>query len=221
MGQPGYIYTAEVLTWNGYEGVKIGMTTRTPIERYREHKASGDFHRFSPMNSWPVPNVRFVERLIKKTMRNASVATAPGFTEVFTPTVNPEIVAECLVHVANGRQDEYQRLEAKYNRLHPTEYQGSPWPNRQQTGNASEIAGSHVLENKSEQSFAWLTVVTATLGCIYALSVVSTAYSILTKHGTSILVGMAWIALAAIPIATCIFIWHYGMNLANDIEGDG
>ena len=221
MGPPGYIYTAEVLTWNGYEGVKIGMTTRTPMERYREHKTSGDFHRFSPMNSWPVPNVRFVERLIKKTMSTASIATAPGFTEVFTPTVNPEIVAECLVHVANGRQDEYQRLQAKYNRLHPAEYLGSPWPNRQQTGQASQIAESPFLQNQKEQGFAWLTAITAIFGFIFAANSLSFAYSALTKHGISIFAGMAWLALAAIPIATCIFIWHYGMKLANDIEGDG
>ena len=106
------------------------MTKRTPAVRYAEHRASGDFKKFEPINAWPVPAVTFVEGWIQDILDKPHVAVAPGFREVYTAIVNPEMVAEMAAHLANDRDDEYQKVMDRYNRLHPTDPTGPPWPNR-------------------------------------------------------------------------------------------
>ena len=54
---PGWIYVANVLTWNGYEGVKTGGTERDVQERIDEHLSSGDFKKFELIETYPVGEV--------------------------------------------------------------------------------------------------------------------------------------------------------------------
>jgi len=216
MGKPGYIYTAKVLTCNGYEGIKIGMTTRTPAQRYKEHRASGDFRKFQPINAWPVPAVGFIESWIQGVLNQASVAIAPGFREVYSPTVSPEIVAEMAAHLANGRDAEYQKVLAKYNKLHPTDPTGPPWPNR-----------PHTVVNATEPTAAeqyGVLILFATLAAMLFVPVLVKAIQIFctdvawffSTYTVPFIIGAAWVALCAIPITACVFIYRYGMNLARE-----
>ncbi len=216
MGKPGYIYTAKVLTCNGYEGIKVGMTTRTPAQRYKEHRASGDFRRFEPINAWPVPAVRFVEGWIQGVLDQPTVAIAPGFREVYTATVSPEMVAEMAAHLANDRDAEYQKVLAKYNKLHPTDPTGPPWPNR-----------PHFVQHTTEPTAAeqyGVLILFAALAAMLFVPVLVKAIQIFctdvawffSTYTVPFLIGAAWVALCAVPTTACVFIYRYGMNLARE-----
>ena len=219
MGKPGYIYTAKVLTCNGYEGIKIGMTTRTPAQRYKEHRASGDFRKFEPINAWPVPAVSFVEGWIQGVLNQATVAIAPGFREVYTPTVNPEIVAEMAAHLANDRDAEYQKVLARYNKLHPTDPTGPPWPNRPHYS----PQGTQAAPVSDLSGVLWmLTFFVLSPVLMFCLFHVFRAAAIFcagvawffSTYTVPFLIGAAWVGLCAIPITACVFIYRYGMKLA-------
>ena len=88
---PGWIYVANVLTYNGYEGVKIGGTegTRgTPQKRIKEHLRSGKFKEWELIDIHPVADVWYCEDEIKGrlngTISGDPVFVAPGFREVFS-----------------------------------------------------------------------------------------------------------------------------------------
>ena len=119
-------------------------------------------------------------------------------------------------HLANGRDAEYQKVLAKYNKLHPTDPTGPPWPNR-----------PHTVVNATEPTAAeqyGVLILFATLAAMLFVPVLVKAIQIFctdvawffSTYTVPFIIGAAWVALCAIPITACVFIYRYGMNLARE-----
>jgi hypothetical protein len=221
MSKPGYIYAANVITYNGYEGIKVGMTTRTPAQRYKEHRASGDFRKFEPINAWPVPAVRFIEGWIQGVLDQPTVAIAPGFREVYTATVSPEMVAEMAAHLANDRDAEYKKVLDRYNKLHPTDPTGPPWPNRPHYAPQGTLAAPVSDLSWALWMLMFFVLSPVLMFCLfYVVKVIAIFCAgmawFFSTYTMPFLIGAAWVALCAVPITACVLIYRYGMNAAEE-----
>ena len=110
-----------------------------------------------------------------------------------------------------------QKVLAKYNKLHPTDPTGPPWPNR----------NPHTVVNATEPTAAeqyGVLILFATLAAMLFVPVLVKAIQIFctdvawffSTYTVPFIIGAAWVALCAIPITACVFIYRYGMNLARE-----
>ena len=121
---PGWIYVADVLTYNGYEGVMIGGTgyiRGMPQKRIDEHLRSEIYQRFKLINVHAVADVRSCEDEIKGrldgTISGDPAFVAPGFSEIFTKKASPEMIAELVVCLFNRQFEKAEAISAKYRQV--------------------------------------------------------------------------------------------------------
>ena len=121
---PGWIYVANVLTYNRFEGVMIGGTGYTrgmPQKRIDEHLRSEIYQRFKLINVHAVADVRSCEDEIKGrlngTISGDPAFVAPGFRKKFTKKASPEMIAELVVCLVNRQFKKAEAIGAEYRQV--------------------------------------------------------------------------------------------------------
>lgn len=174
---PGWIYVANVLTYNGYEGVKIGGTeyTRgTPQKRINEHLRSDKFEWFELIEVHPVADVWNCETEIKERLNGTQTGNpmfvAPGFREVFTKNASPELIAELVVNKFNRQIEKAEAIGAKYRQIHNGEMINHDhlWPNRS-GGRVAAMPSSSNWVGSLEASASAFKLIAAAVGILFCV----------------------------------------------------
>ena len=173
---PGWIYVANVLTHNDYEGVKVGGTERPVQERINEHLRSGDFKSFELIETYPVGDVWVCEGHIKWNLSLDPEETAPTFNEVWSKRIRPEIIAAVYAYLYSGQTEKSDKALKRYQDLAKQdeilEAQGiiQPiWPNRS-TGRVAAVPSVSNLEGFWKYDAAAFKIIGAAVAvgfCIY------------------------------------------------------
>ena len=64
----GYIYMADIETFEGIRGIRIGRTVNLPA-RMLSHKSDPQWLRFKPLQAWQVDDEINAERILKRALR--------------------------------------------------------------------------------------------------------------------------------------------------------
>ncbi len=174
---PGWIYVANVLTWNGYEGVKIGGTERAVQERINEHLSSGDFKSFELIETYPVGDVWVCESHIKKTLSGDPAEIAPSFTEVWSKSIRPELIAPVYAYLYSGQTEKsdkalkvYQDFAKQNEALEAQGIFQPIWPNRSGGRVAAPVQATTNWAGTDEALIAGFKIIGAAAAIIVCLA---------------------------------------------------
>jgi hypothetical protein len=182
----GYIYMADVVTFDGIRGIRIGRTNNLST-RMSSHKNDRQWRKFKPLQAWEVSDEKTAESILKRALKQYGRPIHGN--ETFCHSINP-------IQITRGVMDDGKIR---------------PLP----TGTtAAEQYGVLILF--------------ATLAAMFLVPVLVKAIAIFcadvawffSTYTQPFLIGMAWVALCAIPITACVFIWRYGMKAAEEIRQD-
>tara|TARA_A100001011_G_scaffold45204_2_gene42319 strand:+ start:326 stop:964 length:639 start_codon:yes stop_codon:yes gene_type:complete len=206
--------------------VKIGGTERTVQERVDEHMRSGDFKSFELIETYPVGDVWVCEKHIKWNLSLDPKWVAPSFTEVWSKSITPELIAAVYAYLYSGQTEKSDKALKRYQELAKQndilEAQGifQPiWPNRSH----HQPHGTLAAPVSDLLGVLWLLVffvlTPVVMFCLFHLLRAAAIFCagvawFFSTYTEPFLVGAAWVALCAIPITACVFIYRYGMKLA-------
>ena len=180
----GYIYMADVETFDGIRGIRIGRTINLP-SRMSSHKNDPQWRRFQPLQAWIVDDEINAERILKRAWRQYGRPIHGN--ETFCHSINPVQITRGVMD--NGRM--------------PT-----------QSAPVSDLSGVLWM-------LTFFVLSPVLMFCMFhvfrAAAVFCTGVAwFFSTYTVPFLIGAAWVALCAIPITACVFIYRYGMNLARE-----
>ena len=178
----GYIYMADVETFEGIRGIRIGRTINLP-SRMSSHKSDPQWRRFKPLQAWIVDDEINAERILKRALRQYGRPIHGN--ETFCHSINPIQITRGVMD--NGRM--------------PT--QAAP---------VSDLSGVLWM-------LTFFVLSPVLMFCLFHVFMAAAIFCagvawFFSTYTVPFLIGAAWVALCAIPITACVFIYRYGMNLA-------